>query len=79
MSEQNQINNEVERIKSALIIPLFFMIIIFTIRLIEHIEGFSLVKWGIKPMSLEGLPGILLAPLIHSDWEHLYANSYNFV
>jgi membrane associated rhomboid family serine protease len=30
---------------------------------------------GIRPHQLEGLDGILLAPLVHDGWEHLFANS----
>jgi len=29
---------------------------------------------GIYPLSIEGLPGILTAPLVHSDWAHLSGN-----
>jgi membrane associated rhomboid family serine protease len=30
---------------------------------------------GIRPHHLDGLGGILLAPLVHDGWEHLFANS----
>lgn len=63
------------KIKTALIVPIFFLLITFSLKLIETLEGFSLVEWGIKPLSLIGLPGILLAPLVHSDWEHFFANA----
>ncbi len=66
---------ELQKIKTALIIPVFFLIITFSIKLIESLEGFSFVEWGIKPMSLSGLSGILLAPLVHSHWDHFYANA----
>jgi membrane associated rhomboid family serine protease len=30
---------------------------------------------GIRPRRLDGLDGILLAPLVHDGWQHLFANS----
>jgi membrane associated rhomboid family serine protease len=30
---------------------------------------------GIRPRQLSGLDGILLAPLVHDGWQHLFANS----
>ncbi|MCG8578712.1 MAG: rhomboid family intramembrane serine protease [Bacteroidales bacterium] len=66
---------ELKKIKTAILIPLFFLVVTFTLKLIETLEGFSFVEWGIKPMSVAGLSGILLSPLIHSDWEHFFANA----
>jgi len=66
---------ELKKIKTALIIPVFFLLLTFSLKLIETLEGFSFVEWGIKPMSVIGLPGILLAPLVHADWDHFLANA----
>ncbi len=77
--EDVDIKQEEKRFYAALIMPVFFMILVFTIRLVEDLESFSLVEWGIRPLSIEGLPGILLAPLIHSDWTHFFANAVPFM
>ncbi|MBK3518122.1 rhomboid family intramembrane serine protease [Carboxylicivirga marina] len=66
---------ELKKIKTALVVPFFFLLFTFSLKLIETLEGFSFVELGIKPLSIIGLPGILLAPLIHSDWEHFFANA----
>lgn len=66
---------EFKKIKTAFVIPLFFLAITFSLKLIETLEAYSFVEWGVKPLSVEGLPGIVLAPLIHSDWQHFYANA----
>nr|WP_321451917.1 rhomboid family intramembrane serine protease [uncultured Carboxylicivirga sp.] len=66
---------ELKKLKTALVIPLFFLVITFSLKLIETLEGFSFVEWGVRPLSIEGLPGILLAPLIHADWDHFFANA----
>ncbi|WP_430811764.1 MULTISPECIES: rhomboid family intramembrane serine protease [unclassified Carboxylicivirga] len=70
---------ELKKIKTALVIPGFFLLLTFSLKLVETLEGFSLVEWGIKPLSVVGLPGILLAPLVHSDWSHFFANALPFL
>ena len=57
------------------IIPLAFVFIAFTVKLVETLEGVSFVKYGIKPLTAEGLWGILFSPFIHGDWNHLFANA----
>ncbi len=37
--------------------------------------GLELERFGIRPRELIGLPGILFAPLLHADFNHLIANS----
>jgi membrane associated rhomboid family serine protease len=37
--------------------------------------GFNFTNYGIFPQKVSGLIGIILAPLIHSDLQHLYHNS----
>jgi len=66
---------ELVKIRTALIIPCFFLIITFGLKLIETLEGFSFVEWGIRPLSINGLIGVFLAPLVHSDWDHFFANA----
>lgn len=73
MSKSSDI--ELKKLKTALVIPVFFLIITFTLKLVETIEGFSLVELGVRPLSFEGLPGILLSPLVHSGWDHFFANA----
>src|SRR3970040_1564074 len=35
----------------------------------------ELRRFGVRPRELAGLPGILLAPLLHGGFSHLVANS----
>ena len=39
----------------------------------------SLDRFGIRPRNLDGLSGILFAPLLHGGWQHLAANTVPFV
>ena len=35
----------------------------------------SLIRWGIQPRSVQGLPGILVHPFLHAGWQHLISNT----
>jgi membrane associated rhomboid family serine protease len=61
--------------KSALQAGLFILLLVF-IELIDQFSGDVLYRLGIYPLHLSGLPGILLAPLIHGSWYHLLSNSF---
>jgi len=52
-----------------------FTIALWLIKIAEVLLGASLYKYGILPGQLSGLTGIFLAPLIHSSFSHLFANT----
>jgi membrane associated rhomboid family serine protease len=68
---------EVERKKffRSLIIPTAFLLIIWIVKIAEVGTGADFSSLGIYPLSLRGLPGIILAPLIHANFNHLIDNS----
>jgi membrane associated rhomboid family serine protease len=41
----------------------------------QRLDGRLDAQLGIRPHQISGLDGILFAPLVHSGWEHLLANS----
>ena len=45
------------------------------VKIIETVFHLDFSFLGIKPVTPEGLPGILLFHFIHGDWEHLFANT----
>ena len=50
--------------------------VLFLIEVVNWSSGYSLVaSAGIEPRRLDGLDGILLAPVLHWGFGHLYANS----
>jgi membrane associated rhomboid family serine protease len=59
----------------SLIFPLFFLLILWLIKLSENISGTNLTFLGVYPHKLHGSIGILTAPLIHSNLKHLVNNS----
>ncbi len=68
-------NIERKRFYHSLVFPFFFVLVIWMVKLSELVLGISLVHFGIYPNSPEGLIGIITSPLIHADFEHLYANT----
>lgn len=59
----------------SVIFPLFFIFLIWSVKIIELASDTSFAWLGIYPRQLHGLIGILTAPLIHSDFDHLIGNS----
>ncbi len=39
----------------------------------------SLIRWGIQPRTVQGLPGILVHPFLHAGWQHLISNTIGFL
>jgi len=48
---------------------------IWTVKIVEVSNGISLSRYGMLPRDPTHLPGILTMPMLHVDYEHLYANS----
>ena len=59
--------------------PLYFTAIIWLIHIFQTVSNLDLGWWGIYPREAFGLRGILFAPLLHSNWEHLASNSIPFL
>ena len=58
-----------------MVIPGFFISIMWSVKLLEIAVGKSFAFLGIYPLKGYGLPGIITSPLIHADWDHLINNS----
>jgi membrane associated rhomboid family serine protease len=56
-------------------LALGFVVIIWLIDIANWALGLELQRFGIRPRQFAGLPGILLAPLLHGGPYHLLANS----
>jgi membrane associated rhomboid family serine protease len=56
-------------------ISLGFVVLIWLIGLLNWGLDLGLERFGVRPRQLAGLPGILLAPLLHGGFSHLLANS----
>lgn len=66
--------NIIQDIKNPLIIwGIIFLMIPFIHEFTTHYVP-DYVRFGVYPRSFSGLRGILLAPLLHGSWEHVFSN-----
>jgi membrane associated rhomboid family serine protease len=54
---------------------LSFVGLLYIIEGVNQMTGDRLDNGGIKPLETDGLWGILFAPLLHADWQHLISNT----
>lgn len=54
---------------------LTFVALLYLVELIDQQMGNSLDANGIRPLEIDGLWGIIFAPLLHAGWPHLAANT----
>lgn len=59
----------------SMIIPGIFVFFMWLVKIIEILFELDLSGFGIFPMTVKGLPGILFSPFIHADFNHLFNNS----
>lgn len=52
-----------------------FVVLLWVIEIIDVASGSRVEQAGINPRSVDGLWGILFAPVLHDDWAHLIANT----
>lgn len=71
-------NKKPGKIRRAIEYSLAFVAIFWVTQVIKYLTGVTLAGWGILPRSVDGLIGIITAPLIHANFEHLIANTLPF-
>lgn len=78
-SEPPDKETEKKIFKYSLLIPVLLVGIFWLVKLTENVMHIDLSTLGILPLHVEGLPGILLSPFIHSTYEHLLSNTVPFL
>jgi len=71
--------DEKQHLYISIFMPLVFLILMWLSKIIEVATGTDFSAYGILPKHFYGLRGILLAPFIHGDWQHLISNSFPFL
>ncbi|WP_299167439.1 rhomboid family intramembrane serine protease [uncultured Arthrobacter sp.] len=65
-----------KRAKSGLTAVVVFVALLWAVHLVNTATGFFLIRLlGIVPREVEGLDGVLFAPLLHADFGHLFSNT----
>ncbi|MCX6334290.1 MAG: rhomboid family intramembrane serine protease [Bacteroidia bacterium] len=59
----------------SILIPGTFVLLMWLVKGVEVLFDLDLTGFGIYPLKLKGLPGILFSPFIHADIKHLFNNS----
>lgn len=77
--QKNPMATPGNRWKESLRLPLQFIGLLWAIHLFQVITRIDLGFLGIYPHKVIGLKGILFAPLVHADWQHLISNSVPFL
>jgi membrane associated rhomboid family serine protease len=62
-------------ILNALRFPMVFIVTLWVIHTVSFILGIHLGYLGVLPREWSGLIGIITAPLIHGEWQHLISNT----
>ncbi len=70
--------SEKRRLKFSLIPPVFFLLIMWLVKTIEYSLDYNWSGYGIFPLKVKNLTGILFSPFLHGDFEHLISNSVPF-
>ncbi len=60
---------------SSIRIPLQLLLIIWAIQLVQVLMNIDLGFLGLLPRTVDGLKGIIFAPVVHGDFAHLTSNS----
>lgn len=68
-------NAERKRFIYSLVLPAFFLFVIWAVKIFEITMDLSFIQGGVFPRKISGLQGILFSPTIHGDWKHLVDNS----
>ncbi|MEG1546335.1 MAG: rhomboid family intramembrane serine protease [Bacteroidaceae bacterium] len=67
---------EIRSILLAAVIPLFFVFILYAIKVMEVGMDWDFTTLGVYPLEKRGVFGIFAHPLVHADWGHLIANTF---
>jgi len=76
-TDEDQTHAEVEKkiFRHSLFFPVFLISVMWIIKLFEIVYSVDFTKSGIYPLHLNGLKGIITAPLIHGNLDHLVSNT----
>ena len=66
---------EKKRFIYSLIFPLVFTAILWLVKGVEVLTDSSFHTWGIYPLDVKGLRGIIFSSFIHGSWEHIINNT----
>lgn len=70
---------ELKKVLGSVVWPVLFVMLLWIIKGFELLLDESLYHYGIYPLDIKGLRGVLFSPLLHGDAQHLFSNSIPLV
>ncbi|GAA4839154.1 rhomboid family intramembrane serine protease [Saccharopolyspora rosea] len=59
---------------------LMFLAVLYAVEFVDQTDrALDLDQYGIRPRDVDGLEGVLFAPLLHAGWPHLISNTLPFL
>ena len=74
-TKESETIEERRKLIHSLIFPSFFLILIWLVKITEVALDMDFSGYGIYPLKIKGITGIITGPLIHADFKHLFDNS----
>lgn len=68
-------HDEISRSRKVALGVAGFVGVIWLVHVVAVLAGWDLALLGVRPGLVDGLPGVLTAPLIHGSWGHLISNT----
>ena len=59
----------------ALEVIVGFVVLLYVVELLDTFLGHRLDQGGVRPREVDGLDGVVFAPMLHAGWGHLLANT----
>lgn len=67
------------RFVTAAVLPALAVALLWSVFLLDEAFYLGLRQWAVLPRHASGLPGIVMAPLLHADTDHLWNNSISLL
>ena len=68
-------SNEKKRMRIALVPTIVLLCFLWLIFILDSSLNLQLYQYGVYPLALKGLPGVIFSPLIHHSAKHLFSNT----
>jgi membrane associated rhomboid family serine protease len=75
MVENQERRTFLKAVADSVVPPFLFLVLLWTLEGLKWLGLVNLTHLGVYPREIDGLPGILTAPLVHGNFGHLFANS----
>ena len=72
--DENTIDEKKE-LRLVVVYALFLTALPWIVYFMQLIFSLHLNEYGLKPLEMKGLIGIITMPFLHADWEHLISNT----